>query len=383
MSNCYLLNHIVQQQATGYKIYGVKIDLANSNPETSVTYTDDAIGMIGGSSAWDSANIFKDIKPCLLKNGVVQYYLNPNDFTKRVDGSASDITSGNDGDVMIEIPKCAFALWNDGTYQYIKITDNPNASIIDSRFHYYAHTRSTEGDRNKLYIGAYLGYTLSSKLRSLSGYLPTVSQTISTFRTQAQANGSGYDQLSFYPLTLLQCLYVIRYKNLNSQIALGRGYVDGNSSAVNTGGTNAKGMYYGETTGQLQMKFCGIEDFWGNLYQWIDGLCSNSTWNILTAFQSFNDNGNGYIDRGQGVTSDIGGYLSAIQGLTTTGFIFKIGNGSTTTYYCDYGRLYASSLPFFGGASSSSASDAGAFRLTIGFSASLYRGDLGSRLMYL
>ena len=36
-------------------------------------------------------NIFKDIKPCVLKNGVVQYYLDPNDFTKRVDGKVMRI----------------------------------------------------------------------------------------------------------------------------------------------------------------------------------------------------------------------------------------------------------------------------------------------------
>ena len=53
-----------------YKIYGVAIDLTNSNPETAVTYTDDAVGMTGGAAAWDSMNIFKDIKPCVLKNGV-------------------------------------------------------------------------------------------------------------------------------------------------------------------------------------------------------------------------------------------------------------------------------------------------------------------------
>ncbi len=56
-----------------YKTYGVKIDTTNSNPETSVTYTDDAIGMIPGNSAdWNESDLFKNIKPCLLKSGVVQ-----------------------------------------------------------------------------------------------------------------------------------------------------------------------------------------------------------------------------------------------------------------------------------------------------------------------
>ena len=329
-----------------YKIYGVAIDLTNSNPETAVTYTDDAVGMTGGDVAWDNMNIFKDIKPCVLKNGVVQYYLDPNDFTKRVDGSAADITSGNDGDVMIEIPKTGFLISTVGNILTVKVTDDPN----NPNFKYYAHSRATEGDRSKLYIGAYLGWKDGgNKLRSLSGKTPTADQTIGTFRTQAQANGAGYDLVSFYPLTLLQCLYLIRYKNLDSQTALGRGYVDGNSAATNTGGTNTKGMFFGETTGKQQMKFLGIEDFWGNLRWWIDGLYSDDNRNIKTAFQNFNDTGSGYTDRGQGATSNIGNYMSKPQGTSQTGFIAKEVSGSASTYFCDFASLSASRLPNFGG----------------------------------
>ena len=98
--------------------------------------------------------IFKDIKPCVLKNGVVQYYLNPADLSKKADGTASDITSGNDGDVMIEIPKTGFKITTVGNTLTIKVTANPNDT---ANFKYYAHTRAAEGDRSKLYIGAYLG----------------------------------------------------------------------------------------------------------------------------------------------------------------------------------------------------------------------------------
>ena len=361
-----------------YKIYGVEIDLTNSNPETAVTYTDDAVGMTAGSSAWDSMAIFKDIKPCVLKNGVVQYYLDPDDFTKKVDGSAADITSGNDGDVMIEIPKIGFSISTVGNILTVKVTDNPN----NPNFKYYAHSRAAEGDRSKLYIGAYLGWNDGSKLRSLSGKIPTANQKIGTFRIQAQANGTGYDLVSFYPLTLLQCLYLIKYKNLDSQTALGRGYVDENSDSANTGGTNQKGMFFGETTGKQQMKFFGIEDFWGNCRWWIDGLFSDANRNIKTAFQNFNDTGNGYVDRGQGATSNIGDYMSKPQGTSQTGFIAKEVSGSASTYFCDHADLSASRLPTFGGAWNS-ASAAGAFCLFVNGPASYSSSSLGGRLMYL
>lgn len=361
-----------------YKIYGVAIDLTNSNPETAVTYTDDAVGMNPGS-AWDSMPIFKDIKPCVLKNGVVQYYLNPNDFTKKVDGESADITSGADGDVMIEIPKTGFLISTVGNTLTVKVTADPN----NPNFKYYAHSRDVEGDRSKLYIGAYLGWKDgSNKLRSLSGKTPTASQTIGTFRTQAQANGNGYDLVSFYPLTLLQCLYLIKYKNLDSQTALGRGYVDGNSAKTDTGGTNQKGMYFGETTGKQQMKFLGIEDFWGNLFWWIDGLFSDENYHILTAFKDFNDFGYGYVDNGQGATANISGYMSKVQGTTEAGFVAKELSGSSTTYFADYARLNASCLPAFGGFWLEGAAT-GAFYLDVSLDASVPYSELGGRLMYL
>lgn len=360
-----------------YVIFGVAIDLTNSNPETAVTYTDGAVGMNPGS-AWNSMPIFKDIKPCVLKNGVVQYYLNPNDLTKKADGTSADITSGNDGDVMIEIPKTGFSITTNGNYIDVKVTDNPN----NAAFKYYAHTRSAEGDRSKLYIGAYLGWNSGGKLRSLSGKTPTASQTIGTFRNQAQANGAGYDIVSFYPLTLLQCLFLIKYKNRDSQTALGRGFVDGNSGTVATGGTNTKGVDFGETTGKQQMCFLNIEDMWGNLRWYIDGFFSDASRNMLTAFTGFNDTGSGYTNRGQGATADIGNYMSKPQGTTEAGFVAKEVSGSVTAHFTDYAFLYASCLPIFGGYRNDG-DRAGAFRLSVYLAAASSYSYCGARLMYL
>jgi hypothetical protein len=372
-------------EAPAFVVYGVRIDNTNSNPETGVIYTDDAAGFIGGSTDWDSRFPFNTIRPCMLKAGVVQYYLDPIDYAKKADGSASDITSGTDGDAMIEIPKMAYSIKTVGNYTYVKVTNNtsPTNNVDGTEdWCFHAHTRSTAGDKNNLYVGAYLGWTDgSTKLRSLSGKAPTATQTIGTFRTRAQANGTGYDQIAFYPLTLLQSLFLVRYKNRDSQTALGRGFVDDNSAATNTGGANTRGLYYGEGTGKQQMKFAGIEDFWGNLYYWIDGLFSNTTRNMLTGFTSFNDTGSGYTDRGQGATSNIGNYMSVSQGTSSTGFIAKTISGSESTYFCDYAHLSASSLPIFGGRWAS-ASSAGAFRLSVASAIGAF-SDLGGRLMFL
>lgn len=336
---------------SGYKIFGIRIDLANSNQSTAVEYTDDSIGMDPGSSTWDTADIFNDIKPCLLKNGVVQYYLNPNDYTKKLDGTASDITTGNDGDVMIEFSKFAYMIYHDESYQYVKITKHPNAKSIDSRFCYYGFTRDTEGDRDKVYISAYLCYSLSSKLRSLSGKSPS-SVSLTDARTYTRANGTGYDLIGWHQLKMLQCLFLIKYKS-REQYVLGQGYSHYTlSSPANTGGTNTKGMYYGESTGKFQLKFAGIEDFVGNMYYFIDGVSTDASRYIWTAFNNFNSTNTGYTNTNIQCTAatESESYTKEIQGSNETGFIQKTGGASSTTYYGSFGRNKASGVTVLFGA---------------------------------
>lgn len=356
-----------------YKIMTVKIDLSNSNPETSVTYADDAVGLTAKSDAWDE---FFGHYPVLLKNGVEVGKLNPDNFAQFEDGSSADITSGSAGDVMIAFPRRGVRIETNSNIVTISMTDDPD----NADFEYLAHERGTTR-KEKFYLGAYKGYTNSSKLRSLSGKTPTVNQTIGTFRTQAQANGDGYENSGFYQLIFRQVMYILKYKNLNSQTALGQGYTGG-SSAITTGGTNTNGMDYGTTSSTTRVKLFGLEDFWGNVWEWIDGIVTDSTRNILTATDNFNDSGNGYKNQGQGATSNIGNYMSVPQGTTKTGFLAKAVGGSATTYFCDCASLYASCVARFGG-HWGNGSDAGAFRLDVSNASSVSGSAVAARLMYL
>ena len=367
-----------------YKKMTVQIDLSNSNPATCITYADDAVGMAAGSSEWDD---FFGHYPVLLKNGLEVGKLNPNNFAQFEDGTTADITSGNAGDVMIAFPRRGLTISTSGSTLTISMTDDPDN--VD--FEYNAHTRGSTA-KDVFYLGAYKGYVASSKLRSLSGKTPTASQTIGTFRTQAQANGSGYEQSGFYQLIFRQCMYLLKYKNLNSQVAVGYGYVlSSHNAAIATGGTEAWGMdcelikatnpsYM--TDQNHHVKCFGLEDFWGNIWEWIDGCVTNSTRNILTGNDNFNDSGSGYTDNGQGATANIGNYMSKPQGTTKTGFLAKEVNGSESTYFCDYAYLYASCGAVFGG-SWNSAADAGAFRLDVDTAASASSAYFAARLMYL
>ena len=355
--------------------YTLKIDTTNSNSLTCCIYMDDAAAMTKGSADWDTMPIFEDIKPCVFKNGAVNYYLNPNDFNLKENGNAAVLT-GEDGDVMIEFKKFAYRIYQENSNTYVSITNDPDVAATDDRFHYYAFTRETEGDIEAFYWGAFKGYVDGDdKLRSISGVSPTVSVSLNQFSTKAKANGENYDIMSFLQLTAIQCLYLIKYGNLNSQAALGKGYTPA-SAKTTTGQTLDKGMYYGDTTsGTVQVKFAGIEDFWGNVYDWLGGLSTDSSCNLIIPV------GN------QTLTVSVdnpnkGGYISDIQGSTAGGFVPDGYGKSSTTYWADYGEVFSGDFPCFGGGWSFD-KFAGAFQLRIYYSADDASAHSGSRLAFV
>ena len=374
------------------RTYGVQIDYNNSNPYTSVTYINDAMGMMGGSASWDDMPIFRDIKPCLFRDGTVIGYLNPNNYAEWAPGQGlsgtPDITSGAGGDVMVEFPKVGWRIVTEGNILTVQVTNDPNAGSLGYR--YYAHTRVVEGDRGYLYVGVYKGHVLNNRLRSLSGRMPsalvtdpTGPGTISDFRSVAHANGAGYEQQMFYSLMLLQVLYLIRFKNLNSQAALGQG-LTASTTHANTGGTNARGMNWGTQNGEVdQVKCLGVEDLWGNMWERVDGCFSDANTNLLTAFQNFNDNGSGYTNRGFLGQTPIGQHwITRVHGNSEAGFINREGGGSMTTFFSDEGGVLPSRL----GASSGhryNGGNAGIFMFALTFEAAHEYFRMGARLTFL
>lgn len=357
-----------------YRTMTVKIDLSNSNPSTCIYYTDDAASMTPGAPTWD---VFFGHYPCLLKNGAEVGKLDPNNFALFATGAAADITSGNAGDVMIAFPRRGIRITNLGNTLTVSMTDDPNAAD----YTYLAHTRGS-APKDVFYLGAYMGYSSGSGLRSLSGKSIYANQLISTCRTQAHITGAGYENSGFYQLVFRQVMFLLKYKNLNSQAAIGRGYVDGNTAFLNTGGTETKGMDWGEMTGKQHVKLFGIEDAWGNCHDWVDGIVSDSNRNILTATDGFNDTGAGYMNQGAFAATNIQGYMSKPHGTSATGFLLKEAGGSETTFFCDSCNLNASRVAYMGGAKDSG-SVAGMFGTDLYYGTNEKHALIGPRLMYL
>ena len=358
-----------------YRIMTAVIDLTNSNPLSSVTYADDAAGMTKGSTDWDD---FLGYYPVLLDaSGNELGKLNPNNYAQYEDGTSAPINTLGSYDVMVAFPKRGLKISTESNKVTISMTDDPD----NADFKYYAHSYGAHNNCDVVYVGAYKASANGTKLYSCSGQSPLVSQTIGTFRTYANNRGTGYEQMTFYVRTYLCCAYILRFGNLNSQAAVGQGYVNA-SARTNTGATNAQGLNYGTTSQTTQIKCLGIEDLWGNVYEWVDGIYSSSTRNILTAIynKNMNDTGSGYQDNGQGASSNIGNYMSRPQGTTETGFVAKEVSGSASTYFCDYANLCASRVVYAGGYYGN-ADGAGVFRLSVNDSASYSATNIGGRLI--
>ena len=387
------IDSLVPVVESPYKYYTVRIDLNNPDPETSCTYMDDAVGMTPGYDGWKDTNLISGIRHCVMgDNGeILGYYTNKEDMSQGYTQTlVPEKPVGNITDTMIEFPLIGYKLWNDDSYQYVSVTDDPNAE--DKGYCYYAHSLNTEKDCDKIYIGAFLGYIDSSKLHSTranevgGNITPTALTSLTDFRTYAANRGSGYSLISFFPWTLLQCLYVIIYKNLNSQAALGQGYTD--ASAVDVLGTTLSQPFcYGDPDdGIKHVKFLGIEDMWGNLYSWLDGVYSDTS-DLLTDYrnsQMINRGHDFQFRTSKGTTVYHEGYISKIMGTNTSGFTKDYNNGTSGTEsicFSDYGVISPDCFGYCGGSRDFGAS-AGAFYLLLGDFASGSSPDVGARLMY-
>lgn len=314
-------------------IYGFEIDEDNINPETAVTYVGDNVShthmKVSNYGSWEEF-VKKISTPVLLKNGKVQYELQHEDFTKKTNGSSSILT-GVDGDVMIRFK------------------------------HLWVKEEKVSSTKRKVYL-------------STEKFDDAVSYTKMTEK--------GYNQLSWGILMTLQHLYLLLYKDKDSQTALGRGYVDGDSDVTSTGGANTKPYFFGETTGKQQMKFCGIESFWDNKFNWVDGIASDSNYDLKIRYSNFNDTESGYKLIKTSNSTNISGYFKSTIGGEGGYILQDDGTASSSTGYCDYGYLYSGRVARFGGYHSCG-DDAGAFYVRLDYYASRSNLFCSARLCFV
>lgn len=373
-----------------HPIYGVKLDTTNPNPSESLSYTDDAIGLNiaymdfykneFNYGSWENRFPFNQIKPCLLKNGVVVNYINPNDYTKTINGETITET---DGDIMIEFPKVYWNFETVGTELFIRYSNHK----VNENFVCYAH-ETEETSLDKIYISAYEGYTDELGLHSINQKELTTNLKFPYFRSMASLKGAGYECTTFYEYTMLQILYIVMFKNLNSQKALGGGHLKGQGFGEDyhlSGQMNNKGLFYGSMHTTEGMKFCGIENWYGNTATYLEGALIDGNSLICTAKSNFNDAHENYTVHPAVFLDDASrknGYISSVLGTNEFGFMMKENNfGTSNIYFCDIGCSLSNSIPTFGCGSNENDSG-GAFSMKFWLSEKYANTGYNGRLSY-
>lgn len=342
-------------------VYGVHINGTDSNPKTRVRYLANAVGMIPAKMNYTSgtfdygswADAFFMPKPCMLKtNGQVDYYLNENDLTKKIDGSASDIAD-------IDYVGNAMMEWGNGTdiiwWKIAPDKGNSNSASLyvanyqaDKDFKNLNFVDINGNEKSHFYTPIYNGSLDSNnKLRSISGQTVIKSKTASQEMTYARANGTGYEIEQYVDRLLINILLIIMGKSTDTQDVFGRGMSENASDEnllLKTGTMNSKGLFWGENVGKAGVKVFGMENYYGNQWRRTVGLIlangiakvklSPSTKDGSKA-TNYNTDGTGYIEIPNSTPSGTsGGYIKDML-YTALGMFPTSITGSSSTYYPD------------------------------------------------
>ncbi len=247
--------------------------------------------------------------------------------------------------------------------------------------------------------------TAADKLSSVKGVYPMVGLTRNEFRLLAAVNGTGWRQLDFALWCAVGMLYAVEYQTFFNQSVLGNGNTNGSylsSSAVqsdsphtvaglrddigNASTTTANGQGTATKPGTVAMKYRGIENLFGNCWNWADGININvsATGNVHLA--NNNDRANYADNTATGhtlVTSSLTTSSANIQRLLPLApyFLAAATGGTSSQYVTDthFGSATSNRVAFVGGGANN-ADDAGVFAFNAN-AGSTFRGrGVGGRL---
>ena len=306
--------------------------------------------------------------------------LDDTDGTKYADGTsaATDIaTVGKD--VWMRLPEFYTKVSTVATDKIkIEFAFDPNQTV--------ATTAQPEGSGwmqwggNDL-IGKYEAYETNDKTYSCSGVTSTDSVSQANFKAHARARGTGFTIVKWRHQNLMAILFYAYYGHTNCQSLIGRGT---NSYAKKTGLKNSLGMT--DTTSANgntdNIVFWGLENWWGNKYEWEDNVVVNSgTWTITE-----DDGSTRTLTAGTHVMAAAGAWVYPSKFylgdyLDTVGAVGQTG-GSDSTGYCDGQYIAASASLVLARSLSGSSADGGVAYAYAGNGASSTSTRIGSRLAF-
>lgn len=288
---------------TKRKVYGIRVNQATGEIERI------SEGANMELSDFDSVLPWSGIRRCNLADN-----LTVNDYF----GDAGYIEDGSNGQCMVEIPLFFYKrrfIDSDTIEIYISSVKNDGFKVhpwfydVDGNLVSKKYVSSYEGSVYDVSAAAYLladeqvadfTQTTGDKVASIANAKPAsgVTQDLTIVKARILANnrGAGWEQLYHTAISAIQMLFVVEFGSLDCQESLGQGIVlkptgTGND-AENTGQTSLLGNDSGNGAGSeglTSVSYRGIENLWGNMTCWLDGI-------NLTNYEAYISDVNGNFD---------------------------------------------------------------------------------------
>ena len=258
------------------------VDLLSYGVEWDITVADPELTRIGNPLLHRSLPIQSAYRGCVANGNVINYYLDPNDWSKKADGTNS-VLDGTDGSVRVHTPKFYGKGGEDGNKRWVRIstiqidsswieipellvdayrctvdqTDAENlktASVVNTTTQFRGGDNSTTYDQ----------YLESDQFRTLLGK-PRTNVTRANMRTYAKNAGSELLSYELYKW-IFYWAWVIEYATFDSQATYNaeltsEGYHQGGLGAGVTSGNYNHWEYYNNTN---PVTPCGYLNEFGN-----------------------------------------------------------------------------------------------------------------------
>lgn len=413
----------------GGRMYAVAAGDIAAGYTTELTYgsfswnmaTSSPAAVVGGPTAPQVTTMHKKMRRCIVNDaGERQYYLHATDSTKKEDGTPANL-DGTDGQVMVEVPKFYSAATLTGTILKFEASEYPRPGLtldpafvkdgmeVDYRYYgaYDACFLDATDGLHKSGLNLDNASSLfdldADKLASVAGAYPLVGATRANFRKLAANRGAFWRQLDFSLFVAVRLLYLIEYQTFYSQNILGAGNTNGSylaSSALQSdsphtiaGASNALGNGSTNTTtgagvnvkpGTSFMSYRGIENFFGNCWNFLDGINVNigvaGTVYWTNDRRKFADDTSVGMQLISSTAPTTSGYISAIS---PSAFLIasSVVGGSSSTFLTDnwYGST-ALNRVVLGGGGAVTAAAAGVCAVDTLYGSAVAGRGLGGRL---
>lgn len=380
-------------------------DIYSYGVEWDSTVADPTLTRIGNPLLHKSLPIQSQYKGCVANGAEINYYLNPNDWSKKADGSPS-VLDGTDGTVRVHIPKFYGKSGVEGTKRWVRIStikmDNTWIEIPEMLVDAYRSTVNQTGNKAVSVVNTTAQFRGGGNRTANDAYLDTDAfrsdlgkprTNISRANMRTYATNAGSEMLCYeYYKWIFYWAWVIEYATLNSQKAYtadltAEGYHqgglgDGITTWDGTNWSNYNGYYpltpcgycneFGNFTGVKDLvipetvkdesttiasktfkvpRWRGFDNPFGDIWTNLDGIilertAANQPSSVYTttdptAFGDDNTAKDKMTVAGTEIASD--GWIKDYDLGETGEIIPSVVGGSATTYMCDYHYCNASS----------------------------------------